>query len=62
MHRVLLVGSGKIGRMVAKFLSGTDDYEVRVGDVDVHSLQRIRQQSGVEMCWTPPAGKTWRRR
>ncbi|NIP86239.1 MAG: NAD(P)H-binding protein [Planctomycetales bacterium] len=47
MHRVLLVGSGKIGRMVAKFLSGTDDYEVRVGDVDVHSLQRIRQQSGV---------------
>jgi saccharopine dehydrogenase-like NADP-dependent oxidoreductase len=48
MHRVLLLGSGKIGRMVARFLSGTGDYEVRVGDVDVHSLQRIRQQSGVE--------------
>ncbi|MDH3718534.1 MAG: saccharopine dehydrogenase NADP-binding domain-containing protein [Planctomycetota bacterium] len=48
MHRVLLLGSGKIGRMVAKFLSGTGDYEVRVGDVDVHSLERIRQQSGVE--------------
>ncbi len=48
MHRVLLLGSGKIGRMVAKFLAGTGDYQVRVGDVDVHSLQRIRQQSGVE--------------
>ena len=48
MHRVLLLGSGKIGRMIAKFLSDTGEYTVRVADVDVHSLARIGKQSGVE--------------
>lgn len=45
MHRVLLLGSGKIGRMIAKFLTGCGDYEVRVGDVDLHSLERLRKQT-----------------
>jgi saccharopine dehydrogenase-like NADP-dependent oxidoreductase len=48
MHKVLLLGSGKIGRMIAKFLSGTGDYQVRVGDVDPHSLTRLKQRTGVE--------------
>jgi saccharopine dehydrogenase-like NADP-dependent oxidoreductase len=46
MHRVLLLGAGTIGRMIAKLLSRTGDYEVLVGDVDERLLQRIPQQSG----------------
>src|SRR4249919_3946240 len=46
MHRVLLLGAGTIGRMIAKLLSRTGDYEVLVDDVDERLLQRIPQQSG----------------
>ena len=49
MPRVLLLGSGKIGRMIAKFLVETGDYEVRVGDIDLHSLQRLRRHADVEL-------------
>jgi saccharopine dehydrogenase-like NADP-dependent oxidoreductase len=48
MHTVLLLGSGKIGRMIAHFLSDTGDYEVRVGDIDLQSLQRLRSRVDVE--------------
>jgi saccharopine dehydrogenase-like NADP-dependent oxidoreductase len=48
MHKILLLGAGKIGRMIASFLSGTQEYDVLVGDVDAEALQRIRAQSGVE--------------
>jgi saccharopine dehydrogenase-like NADP-dependent oxidoreductase len=41
MHRVLLLGSGKIGRMIATLLTGTGDYQVKVGDVDTESLVRL---------------------
>jgi len=47
MHRVLLLGAGKIGRMIAKLLSQTGDYEVVVGDVSAQALERIHRQSGV---------------
>lgn len=47
MHRVLLLGSGKIGRMVARFLADSGDYVVNVGDVDSQSLDRIRDRAGV---------------
>ena len=33
MHRVLLLGAGKIGRMIARFLMDSGDYELLVGDV-----------------------------
>ena len=33
MHRVLLLGAGKIGRMIARFLMDSGDYDVLVGDV-----------------------------
>ncbi len=48
MHRVLVLGSGKIGRMISRFLLDSGDYSVRVGDVDAHSLERLRQKLDVE--------------
>lgn len=40
-HRVLLLGAGKIGRMIARFLVDSGDYEVKVGDADTVALKRI---------------------
>ena len=34
MRQILLLGSGIIGRTIARFLVGTGDYRLRVGDVD----------------------------
>lgn len=48
MHKILLLGSGKIGRMIAKLLTSCGDYEVCVADADPVSLERIRAQSDVE--------------
>jgi saccharopine dehydrogenase-like NADP-dependent oxidoreductase len=45
MHRILLLGSGKIGRMVAPWLASTGDYAVRVVDVDETSLRSLGQTS-----------------
>ncbi|MCA9230908.1 MAG: saccharopine dehydrogenase NADP-binding domain-containing protein [Planctomycetales bacterium] len=41
MHRVLLLGAGKIGRMIARLLSDSGDYEVHVADADAKALKRI---------------------
>ncbi len=41
MHRVLLLGAGKIGSAVAKFLAHTGDFDVLVADVDESSLSRL---------------------
>jgi saccharopine dehydrogenase-like NADP-dependent oxidoreductase len=48
MRKVLLLGAGKIGRMIAKLLATSGDYHVLVGDWDLHSLERVRAQSGVD--------------
>lgn len=48
MHKVLLLGAGKIGRMAAKFLSGCGDYAVTVADYDEKALEGIAKQSGVD--------------
>ena len=48
MRKVLLLGAGKIGRMIAKFLAASKDYDLLVGDADPQSLQRIRMQTDVE--------------
>jgi saccharopine dehydrogenase-like NADP-dependent oxidoreductase len=45
MHQVLLLGSGKIGRMVGPWLASSEDYRVRVVDVDEASLGRLGQTS-----------------
>lgn len=41
MHRVLLVGGGKIGRTIARFLANTRDYCVRVVDADSRALEAL---------------------
>lgn len=41
MHRILLLGAGKIGRAIAKLLSDSGDYAVTVGDVSAAALQRL---------------------
>jgi saccharopine dehydrogenase-like NADP-dependent oxidoreductase len=46
MHRVLLLGAGKIGRMIAQFLVDSGDYEVLVGDSSEPALERISKLTG----------------
>jgi saccharopine dehydrogenase-like NADP-dependent oxidoreductase len=47
MHRILLLGAGKIGRMIAKLLSHAGDFDLLVGDMSEPALDRIRRQSKV---------------
>jgi saccharopine dehydrogenase-like NADP-dependent oxidoreductase len=47
-HRILLLGAGKIGRMIARFLMDSGDYDVLVGDRDPSLLERITRLAGVE--------------
>ena len=47
MHRVLLLGAGKIGRMITKMLRDTGDYEVTVADHDLAALDRITANNPV---------------
>ena len=44
MKSILLIGAGKIGSMIADFLSSSGDYEVTVADNDEKSLARLAQQ------------------
>jgi saccharopine dehydrogenase-like NADP-dependent oxidoreductase len=46
-HRVLLLGAGKIGRMIARLLADTGGYDVIVGDLHAPSLKRIASRVGV---------------
>ena len=47
--RVLLLGAGKIGRMIARFLTDSGDYSVGGGDADRSALDRIAAQiPGIE--------------
>jgi saccharopine dehydrogenase-like NADP-dependent oxidoreductase len=48
MHRVLLLGAGKIGRMIARLLVDSGDYRVIVGDVSPAALDRISSRVGVD--------------
>src|SRR5438034_6880201 len=48
MHRVLLLGAGKIGRMIARFLMDSGDYELLVGDVSKSALDRIAKLTGAK--------------
>lgn len=43
MTNVVLLGAGKIGRMIARLLAATGDYHVRLADVDANSLARFHQ-------------------
>ena len=46
-HSVLLLGAGKIGRMITRLLVDSGDYRVTVADADADSLQRIATGSEV---------------
>lgn len=48
MHRVLLLGAGKIGRMIVRFLSAVADYEVVVADACAESLERIASHQEIQ--------------
>ncbi len=41
MHRVLLLGAGKIGRAIASFLRSTGDFDVLVADADAEALAKL---------------------
>lgn len=46
-HKVLLLGAGKIGRMIAKFLLLSGDYDVTVGDASSVAIERLKKQTDV---------------
>jgi saccharopine dehydrogenase-like NADP-dependent oxidoreductase len=48
MYPTLLVGAGKIGSSIAKFLADTGDYDVLVVDQDAAALQRTASQAKVK--------------
>src|SRR5215210_4728226 len=47
MHHVLLLGAGKIGTAIAKFLAHTGDFDVLVGDVDERAVRRLENVPNV---------------
>jgi saccharopine dehydrogenase-like NADP-dependent oxidoreductase len=49
MSRILLLGAGKIGRMIARLLVDSGDYDVLVGDHNPALLERIVQLTGTEV-------------
>jgi saccharopine dehydrogenase-like NADP-dependent oxidoreductase len=48
LHRLLLLGAGKIGGAIAKLLASSGDYEVVVGDTDEAALKRIAHAAKVQ--------------
>lgn len=43
-RRILLLGAGKIGRAITRFLSSCGDYELTVGDFSAESLEKLRDR------------------
>src|SRR3954469_10200274 len=48
MHRVLLLGAGKIGSAIARFLDNTGDFDVLVTDVNEDSLRALAGQGKIK--------------
>ena len=48
MYRVLLLGAGKIGRMITRLLSDTGDYQILVTDTNGAVLKRLEGWDRVE--------------
>ena len=48
MTKVLLLGAGTIGRMIATLLIQSGDYLVRLADSDAEALRRLHARFGVE--------------
>lgn len=48
MHRVLLLGAGKIGRMIARLLLDSGEYDVLIADASETALERLQARMPVE--------------
>ena len=48
MHRVLILGAGKIGSLAACLLSQQGGYEVHLGDVNLETAKRLVEDLGLE--------------
>ncbi|MCR9202729.1 MAG: saccharopine dehydrogenase NADP-binding domain-containing protein [Planctomycetaceae bacterium] len=48
MHKVLLLGAGKIGRAIAAFLTDSGEYDVLVGDASETALQKLTTYADVK--------------
>ena len=48
MHRVLVLGSGKIGSLIACLLSQRGTYEVHLGDITLESPEQLVEDLGLE--------------
>lgn len=48
MHRVLVLGAGKIGRAIAMFLQSAGDFDVLVADADKAALTKLQGMVLVE--------------
>ena len=49
MHRVLLLGAGKIGRMISRFLTDAGDFTLTVADMDTKALAEIEKATGAKV-------------
>lgn len=47
MRNILLLGAGKIGRMIARLLADAGDYELLVVDASPVALERLRERNAV---------------
>jgi saccharopine dehydrogenase-like NADP-dependent oxidoreductase len=48
MHRVLLLGAGKMGETIAHFLASTGEYDLLVGDASAAARERVAHIAGVK--------------
>jgi saccharopine dehydrogenase-like NADP-dependent oxidoreductase len=49
LHKVVLFGAGKIGRMIAALLSASGDYDLVVADIDEQRLSRVAHLHGISV-------------
>lgn len=48
MHRILVLGAGKIGSLIACLLAESGDYAVHLGDVNRDALQRLSEEISLQ--------------
>jgi saccharopine dehydrogenase-like NADP-dependent oxidoreductase len=57
MHKVLILGAGKIGALISGLLAESGDYDVTLGDVDSATAESVVKAHGSRTCapwrWTP---------
>lgn len=41
MHKVLILGAGKIGALISGLLAESNDYEVHLGDIDANAAANV---------------------